>query len=73
MENPFTHDFELIFDKTKITGEIEFNEDGKVSYDLTNSPRMKVEEVTLINQLFVIVQQLFLLKNGLEKIEIVKK
>ena len=73
MENPFTHDFELKFDGEEIGGEIEFNTDGRVSYDFIESPRMELEEVALINQLFAVIQQLFLLKGGLEKIEITEK
>lgn len=69
----FTHNFEIDYDGRSITGQVEFNTDGKVSYVFDNGVSVGLDESTIINQMFSLAQSLYHLGEGLNKIKITKK
>jgi len=69
----FTHTFEISFDGTEIKGDVEFNEDSKVSYSFTGDPTLTLENAHIINRLFSAVQRLYKLNGGVTKVKITEK
>ena len=71
----YTHTFEFKFgDTPKIEGQVEFNVDGKASFETKKTlPNLTTEQGRKIVQLFEIMRQLFLEFDEIEKIEVKKK
>ena len=70
----YTHDFDLVLDDQTITGEIEFNIDGIMTYK-TDSPvdEMSLERSEIFNALLKAFKDIFDQFGGIEKIELVEK
>lgn len=70
----YTHTFEIEAGGKTIHGEIEFNEDGTVSYKTDNPiSNLTLEQAGKFNEMFKCCKDIYDTFGGVTKIEIVKK
>lgn len=73
MATIFTHTFEYSEDSRKVEGEVEFNEDGLVSWKPVGTPELGLEESTVLLDIFKHLQTLYKINEGLTKFKVEEK
>ena len=73
----FTHDFKFEVGASAdqfLSGEVEFNTDGKVSYNVTESSTpLKKETLEHFNSLMELLREIFVEFGGIKRIRIIAK
>jgi len=70
---PYTHDFELKSNSHTISGEVEFNTDGKMSYNPSAGVAMELTESKAFHDLLAAWKEVFDAFGGIDKIELTSR
>jgi len=69
----YTHNIDFEYGDQKLSGEVEFNDDGIATVKFSNSPEMETGESMAINQIIDLMKTVTHQFGAIKKIEIVEK